>query len=119
VGKAFDSVVALQQPQDLLAYSSIIVKAAHDYEGKPWLSYDTHFRTLATTMGLQFWGQVDQSLWSQHFNRATLRSEASSALAIGPYQEEEKSTPDKGDTKDSTIRSQSCSNMPKIQYKEM
>lgn len=83
---AFISVVALQQPQrvrDLLPYSSIIVKAAHDYEGKPWLSDDTHFRTLGTTMGLQSWGQVDLSLWSQHFNRATQHSEASNALLPG------------------------------------
>ena len=42
---AYMSVVSLQQPQrlrDMLAYSSIIVKAAHDYDGKPWLSYDVH-----------------------------------------------------------------------------
>lgn len=99
---AFISVVALQQPQrvrDLLSYSSIIVKAAHDYEGKPWLSDDTHFRTLGTTMGLQSWGQVDLSLWSQHFNRATQHSEASNALSISPYQEEGKATAEKGPTK--------------------
>ena len=64
---AFVSVVAIQQPhhvRDLLAYSSLITKAAHDYEGTPWLACDVHFRTLAASMQLQTWGQVDQSLWS-------------------------------------------------------
>ncbi len=86
---AFISVIALQQPhrvRDLLAYSSIITKAAHDYEGNPWLAYDVHFRTLAASMQLPTWGQVDQALWSQHFNRATVRvKDGGSALAIGPY----------------------------------
>ena len=86
---AYISVVALHYPErvrDLLAYASLIAKAAYDYEGTPWLSYDTHFRTLAASMRLQSWGAVDQSLWSQHFNRATLRASNSGALAIGPYQ---------------------------------
>lgn len=40
------SVMALCHPhrvRDLLAYSSIITKAAHDFERTPWLSYDAHF----------------------------------------------------------------------------
>ncbi len=85
---AYMSVVALQQPhklRDLLAYSTIIVKAANDYEGKPWLAYDIHFRTLAASMRLQTWGRVDQALWSQHFNRAGTHREGSEALSIGPY----------------------------------
>ena len=38
---AYMSMLAIQQPQrirDLLAYSSIITKAAHDYAGRTWLS---------------------------------------------------------------------------------
>ena len=49
------SVMALHYPhrvRDLLAYLSIITKAAHDYDGTPWLSYDVHFRTLAASMQL-------------------------------------------------------------------
>ncbi len=64
---AYMSVVALQQPhklRDLLAYSTIIVKAANDYEGKPSLAYDIHFRTLAASMRLQTWGREDQALKS-------------------------------------------------------
>ena len=34
--------------RDLMAYQALIVKAA--YEGTPWLSYDTHFRSVAATM---------------------------------------------------------------------
>ena len=54
----------------MLEYSSIIVKAANDYKGKPWLSYDVHFRNLASAVRLQTLGRVDQALWSQHFNQA-------------------------------------------------
>ncbi len=84
----FTSVILLQYPQrgwDLLAYSFIIVMAAHDYEGTQWLSYDTHFRTLAATMETQDWSFVDQSLWSLHFNRAVVRQDSSNALSVGPY----------------------------------
>ena len=31
-------------PNDLLAYSSMIIKASLDYDDTPWLSYDSHFR---------------------------------------------------------------------------
>ena len=37
-------------------------------------------------MQLQTWGKVDQSLWSQHFNRAAVQKEGGDALSIGPYQ---------------------------------
>ena len=43
----FISVVAMRNPsqvQDLLAYSSMIVKASQDFKGTPWLEYDVHFR---------------------------------------------------------------------------
>ena len=85
---AYISVLALQCPQrvrELLGYSSTIVKAAHDYEGTLWLSYDVHFRTLAATMQRQDWSYVDQSLWSQHFNRAAVRQEGGNPLSVGPY----------------------------------
>ena len=99
-------MIALQQPhkvRDLLAYSSIITKAAHDYEGNPWLAYDMHFRTLAGSMQLQLassWGQVDQALWSQHFNRATVvqMKEGGNALAIGPYSMGQEEGADGGQT---------------------
>ena len=48
--------------RDLLAYSSIITKAAHDFGWTPWLSYDARY--LAATMD-QIWDQVDQCLWSR------------------------------------------------------
>lgn len=82
------SVTALCHPyreRDLLAYSSIITKAAYDFEGTPWLSYDAHFCNLAATIQLQTWGQVDQSLWSQNFSWATLYQANRGALSIGPY----------------------------------
>ena len=41
------SVMAVRHPervQDLLAYVALITKASLDYEGLPWLAYDSHFR---------------------------------------------------------------------------
>lgn len=83
--------MALHYPDrvsDFLVYASLIAKAAYDYKGTPWLSYDTHFRTLAASLRLQTWCMTDQSLWSQHFNRAVLRASNDGALAIGPYNQE-------------------------------
>ena len=85
---AFMSVIALRIPgriRDLLAYQALIVKAAHDYEGTPWLSYDAHFRSVAATMQLQTWSTPDQTIWSQYFNRANPRMAGSNALSVGPY----------------------------------
>lgn len=82
------SVVALRHPhriRDLLAYSLIITKAADDFKGTPWLSYESHFCSLAATIHLQTWGLVDQSLWSQNFSRATLCQTNRCTLSIGPY----------------------------------
>lgn len=42
--------VLMREPDrasDLLACSSLIVKASSDYEGDPWLSYDRFFRRQA------------------------------------------------------------------------
>ena len=45
------AAIALQkdpsQAKDLLAYSSLIVKASTDYEGEAWLNYDRLFRRQA------------------------------------------------------------------------
>ena len=85
---SYMSVVVLKAPhrmRDLLAYSSLIVKAAHDYSGTPWLSYDSHFRSLAATLQLQNWSMSDQAIWTQYFGRAEPRSQPSNALSVGPY----------------------------------
>ncbi len=76
------SIVAVQQSnrlRDFLAYSSIIVKAANDYESNAWLLYDVHFRSLAALMRLQCWGRIHQALWSQHFCKASSRKGAGDA----------------------------------------
>lgn len=85
------SVLAVRQPhrfRDLLAYSSMITKAANNCEGNPRLTYDIHFRTLAASMNLQIWARVDQALWSQHFNWAAARRESSDCLSIDPYHQQ-------------------------------
>ena len=85
---SYMSVVVLQIPhrtRDLLGYMSLVVKAAHNYEGTPWLAYDAHFRCLAATMQLQTWSTPDQSVWSQYFSRAAPKVMGASALSVGPY----------------------------------
>ena len=72
----FISVVAMRNPnqvRDLLAYSSIIVKASQDFEGTPWLEYDIHFRRQVATQTGQRWEVIDASLWSMYFARATAK----------------------------------------------
>ena len=47
---AYISIIAIKQPErvrNLLAYSSLITKASADYQGTPWLTYDSHFRQMA------------------------------------------------------------------------
>lgn len=71
---SFLSVVTMRAPhhvRDMLAYVSLIVKAAHDYEGTPWLSYDAHFKCLAATLQLQTWSSPDQAIWAQYFGIPT------------------------------------------------
>ena len=56
---AYIAVVAMKDAsrvQDLLAYASLIVKASNDYEGTPWLSYDSHFRSHAAAKPVGEWG---------------------------------------------------------------
>ena len=50
---AYTSIVAIKQPErirNFLAYSSMVTKASADYQGTPWLAYDTHFRQVAAVM---------------------------------------------------------------------
>ncbi len=54
--------------RDLFAYQAMIVKAAHNYEGTPWLSYDAHFWSLAATIQSISWTAPDQAIWSQYFS---------------------------------------------------
>ena len=75
---AFVAVMAKQHPGrviDLLAYSSLIVKASQDFEqNTPWLSYDQHFRKhAAAAKGMVEWGSIEPSLWSLYFGRATAK----------------------------------------------
>ena len=49
-----------------------ITKASLDYEGTPWLSYDSHFRRVAAAAKLTDWSQVDASLWTLYFTSARL-----------------------------------------------
>ncbi len=54
----YASVLMLKHPaatRDLFAYQAMIVKAAHNYEGTPWLSYDAHFWSLAATIQSISW----------------------------------------------------------------
>ena len=70
---AYIAVIAMKDAsrvQDLLAYASLIVKASNDYEGTPWLLYDSHFRSHAAAKPVGGWCVVYPHLWTQYFNQA-------------------------------------------------
>ena len=75
--KCFNTYISLiwvRQPAhvpDLLAYSSIIMRASGQYVDAPWLSYDAQFRREATTRPGTPWAVIDSSIWTLHFSRAT------------------------------------------------
>ena len=76
---SFMSVMAIKKPgrvRDLLAYSSIIVRASQDFNGHPWLEYDTAFRRQAASRPDQKWAHIDSSLWTTTFSRAAPRTDA-------------------------------------------
>ena len=56
------AVLTRRQPErirDLLAYSSIIIKASEEYDDAPWLQYDMRFRRLAATEPSRSWAVID------------------------------------------------------------
>lgn len=59
----------------MLAYSSLITKASIDYWGEAWLGYDKFFRQQAAAEPARYpqWGEIDASIWTQHFSSATVR----------------------------------------------
>ena len=72
------SVHVMKHPnrvQDLLAYASSIAKASTDYQGVPWLAYDSHFRRLAAAKHLTDWSDTESSLYTRYFAKAQLRDE--------------------------------------------
>ena len=73
----YTSLMAIQKPErvhDMLAYSSIILKASQEYTGNPWLEYDVAFRRQAASKPDTDWAQVDASLWTTIFSKATPKS---------------------------------------------
>ena len=67
------TIRAMKRPQDvsdLLAYSSIIVKASRDFEETPWLAYDAAFRRDAATDPSGKWAAIDSARWSLYFGNA-------------------------------------------------
>ena len=72
------AVILMKQPgraMDLLAYSSLIVKASMDYEGEAWLGYDRFYCRQAAAEPARFprWGEINPSIWTQQFNLAVAR----------------------------------------------
>ena len=66
---AYTRIIAIKQPErikNLLAYPSLITKASADYQGTPWLAYNSHFRQVAAITKQADWFQVNSSLWTQY-----------------------------------------------------
>ena len=62
------------QVKDVLAYSSLIVRARADYEGTQWLVYDSHPHHAAAAKKLKDWLEVDPSLWTLYFVQSKPRN---------------------------------------------
>ena len=58
---------------NLLAYSSLIVRAGRDYEDTPWLSYDQHYRQHAAAESYEHWGAIWPETWTLHVLRTSKR----------------------------------------------
>ena len=73
MGCTYIAVALMKEParaKDLLAYSSLIVKASSDYDKEAWLGYDRLLRRQAAAEPAMFpcWGQINPSIWTQHFS---------------------------------------------------
>lgn len=82
---AYINVMAVQQPGrvgDLLAHSSTITKASLDYEGVPWLAYNSHFRRSAASSKLLDWSSADASLWTLYFTSTKLSVGGAGGLMV-------------------------------------
>ena len=80
---AYITVVAQKRVSDLLAYSSLIVKASRDYEETPWLSYDQHYRRHAAAESPKHWGGIQPEIWTLYFGRAKAKQQCSTCGEIG------------------------------------
>ena len=58
-----------ERVRNLLAYSSLIIRASKDYDDTPWQDYDWHF-----SKPKEPWSQIDASLWTIYFSRASAKN---------------------------------------------
>lgn len=71
--QAYIAVIALKAPDrvsDLLAYSTLIVHAARQFEGDAWQVYDRNYRQQAAALQLTKCSEVNTSLWTLAFSQA-------------------------------------------------
>ena len=74
----YTALTTVKQPErmkDLLAYSSTIVNASKQFEGTPWLEYDTRFRKEAVVQPGKQWASIDASTWTICFTSAKPKQE--------------------------------------------
>lgn len=106
--QAFTAVVACKSPErvpDLLAYSTLIVHAARQFEGDAWLIYDRNYRQQAAAMQLTKWAEVNTSLWTLAFSQAKPAPHCSHCMSVDHRANDcpkskklDKSTPSQGNT---------------------
>ena len=51
----------------MIAQLQLVVKTSHQYDGKYWRSYDTHFRVTAAATGNRDWSRMDTDLYTRFF----------------------------------------------------
>ena len=71
-----------EKVRDLLAYSSIVVKASEEFEDTPWLEYEVRFRKEAAVNPSKSWAVVDPSSWTLCFSAAKPQLPQTRAKAV-------------------------------------
>ena len=79
------NLVLMRSPErvpDFLAYMSLIVHAARQYQQDPWRVYHTTFRQQAAANKDWKWAQIRTSLWTMALTNAVPKPHCSHCLSL-------------------------------------
>ena len=82
---AYISLVATKHPNkvsDLLAYSSLMVLGARNFEGDGWIQYDWYFRKSVAFNPHAKWGEIQPMFWSLAFANARTKEHCAICFSL-------------------------------------
>ncbi len=71
-----------ERTSDLLAYGSLIVREARQYEGRAWLVYDKNFRQQTVALKQKKWAEINTSLCTMAFSQAKAAGHCSHCMSL-------------------------------------